>query len=52
MIATLAALEKGVSLHLNKPGSVVLEKKIFKFRKCIFTISKLSLLGKRLGPLF
>ena len=27
-------------------GSVVLEKKIFKFLQCIFTISKLSPLGK------
>ena len=51
-------LEKGGVLHLNKNefpsyqgyfeprlvevGSVVLEKKIFKFCKCIFAISQLS----------
>ena len=33
-------------------GSVVLEKKIFKFRQCIFAISLLSLLGKGRGPSF
>ena len=32
-------------------GPVVLEKKIFKFRQCIFGISKSSPLGKGLGPL-
>ena len=32
-------------------GPAVLEK-IFKFRQCIFAISKLSPLGKGLGPSF
>ena len=33
-------------------GSVVLEKKIFEFCKCIFTISLLSPLGEGWGPSF
>ena len=33
-------------------GPVVLEKKIFKFCQCIFTISSLSPLGKGRGPSF
>ena len=33
-------------------GSVVLEKKIFKFCQCIFAISLLSPLGKGQGPSF
>ena len=33
-------------------GSVVLEKKIFKFWQCIFAISQLSPLGKGQGPSF
>ena len=33
-------------------GSVVLEKKIFKFRQFSFTVSLLSPLGKRRDPLF
>ena len=33
-------------------GPAVLEKKNFKFRQCIFTISLLSPLGKVLGPSF
>ena len=33
-------------------GSVILEKKIFKFCQCIFVISKLSPLGKGHGPAF
>ena len=37
---------------LDEIGSVVLEKKNFKFLKCIFSISKLSPLGKGRGPSF
>ena len=37
-------------LSLVEIGPVVLEKKILKFRKCIFAISKESPLGKRKGP--
>ena len=33
-------------------GSVVLEKKIFEFRQCIFAISLLSPLGEGWGPSF
>ena len=33
-------------------GPVVVEKKIFKFRQCIFAISKLSSLGEGRGPSF
>ena len=33
-------------------GSVVLEKKIFLFRQCIFAISLLSPLGEGWGPSF
>ena len=61
-------LEKSIALPLKKScipftqkrcvpslvetGPVVLEKKSFKFRQCIFAISYLSPLGKRLGPSF
>ena len=37
---------------LVENGSVVLEKKIFKFHQCIFTISKLFPFGKGRGPSF
>ena len=61
-------LEKGGALYWNKLespshkgcfvpslveiGSVVLEKKIFKFHPCIFTISLVSPLGEGWGPSF
>ena len=38
--------------NLVEIGPAVLEKKHFKFRQCIFTISLLSPLGKGLGPSF
>ena len=38
--------------RLVEIGSVVLEKKIFKFRHCLFTISQLSPLGNGRGPSF
>ena len=37
---------------LDEIDPLVLEKKIFKFRQCIFAISKLSLLEKGRGPSF
>ena len=37
---------------LVENGSVVLEKKIFEFRQCIFAISLLSPLGEGWGPSF
>ena len=37
---------------LVETSTVVLEMQIYKFRQCIFAISKLSPLGKRCGPSF
>ena len=39
-------------LKLVDIGLMVLEKKVFKFRQCIFTISYLSPLGKGRDPSF
>ena len=38
--------------NLVKIGPAVLEKRIIKFRQCIFLIAKLSPFGKGRGPLF